>query len=66
MWWQRRPAGSTGFPQKPRSGAVPLWGWGLVVVTGLLLPTVGASILLMIAGEWLIRRGGRVFRRAAA
>lgn len=55
MWWQRRPRGETGFPQRPKQGAVPTWVWGLTVLLGVLLPTVGASILLILLGDWLVR-----------
>ena len=56
MWWNRRPKGQTGFPVRPKQGSAPAWVWGLTVLLGVLLPTVGASILLILAGEWLFQR----------
>ena len=55
MWWKRRPRGETGFPRKPPGGVVPRWIWGIVIVVGIALPTVGASILVIVAGSWLMR-----------
>ncbi|WP_406694225.1 PepSY domain-containing protein [Singulisphaera sp. Ch08] len=56
MWWKRRPKGETGFPHRPKQGAVPKWVGGLTVLLGILLPTVGASIILILSGDWLVRR----------
>jgi len=56
MWWNRRPKGETGFPQRPKQEAVPKWVWGLTVLLAILLPTVGASIVLILFGDWLVRR----------
>lgn len=56
MWWKRRPEGGTGFPQRPKPGAVPSWVWGLSVLLGVLLPTVAASVILILPGDWLVRR----------
>jgi uncharacterized iron-regulated membrane protein len=55
MWWDRRPKGTAGFPQRPKSGALPNWVWGLTVLLGILLPTVAASAILICCGDWLIR-----------
>lgn len=55
MWWKRRPEGRTGFPRRP-DRAVPLWLLGAVVLLGAFLPLVGASILLILVGEWLASR----------
>lgn len=56
MWWNRRPKGETGFPQRPKPGAVPKWVGGLTILLSILLPTVGASIILILCGDWLVRR----------
>lgn len=61
MWWLRRPAGRAGFPRRP-DRPVPR---GLVVAIAalsLLLPVVGASILLILLGEAIVG----VVRRALA
>lgn len=55
MWWKRRPEGRTGFPRHP-DRAVPLWLLGGIVLLGAFLPLVGASILLILGGEWLVNR----------
>jgi len=54
MWWKRRPRGRSGFPREPESGAVPAWGWLIVIVTSLIMPVAGASILLFGLGELLL------------
>lgn len=56
MWWDRRPAGETGFPQRPNRGRMPRWLLGLIVLFGILLPTVGVSTLLIIGGDWVLQR----------
>lgn len=51
MWWWRRPKGKLGVPQSraeaPRALVV------LIIVLGFLLPMVGLSLLLILAGSWL-------------
>lgn len=44
MWWIRRPKGQTGFPRRPIPFSLPLWGWGVVILTGIVLPTTGISM----------------------
>jgi len=65
MWWERRPRGRTGFPRRPEM-RIP--GWLAVVITGLsiVLPTVGLSVVVLVAGEWLLTRLWRPWRPAAA
>lgn len=55
MWWKRRPAGRTGFPRRP-DRRLPSWLIGALCVMGVLLPTVGASVVLMVVGEWVFSR----------
>lgn len=53
MWWKRRPPGSLGAPRKSSAHI----GKGLVVlivIMGVLMPLMGASILLILCGEWLV------------
>lgn len=47
MWWRRRPTGSTGFPRRPHPGSLPLWGWGVILLSAILLPVAGLSFLLI-------------------
>lgn len=62
MWWKRRPQGRFGVP--PLRHDLPLWKGGVVIMLllGLLFPLVGASLLLIWAGEWLwsLRRQAEV------
>ncbi|MCC7425191.1 MAG: PepSY domain-containing protein [Planctomycetaceae bacterium] len=55
MWWQRRPEGRSGFPRRP-DRSVPRWLVVLIAVFSLVLPAVGATILLIGLGEWMLRR----------
>ena len=57
MWWRRRPQGALGAPTKiiperrtPRNFIV------FAIILGVLLPTLGASLLFILAVEFLIRR----------
>lgn len=61
MWWARRPAGRTGFPRRP-DVRVPRRVLGAAALLGVLLPLVGASMLAVLAGEWVVARTRR--RRA--
>lgn len=55
MWWQRRPAGRLGAPTTSRRlFSVPLLMFVLVVL-GLLLPLLGASLIaILIIDRWLL------------
>lgn len=58
MWWKRRPAGRTGFPRRP-DVRVPWRLVAAIVLLGVLLPVAGASMLVILLGEWawrLVRR----------
>lgn len=57
MWWRRRPSGVLGapkeiVPRRPIARAIV----ALVVIMGLLLPTLGLSLLLVLLAEAIIRR----------
>lgn len=52
MWWKRRPDGRTGFPRRSNR-AIPAWLIAAIGLIGLLLPAVGATILVILAGEWI-------------
>jgi uncharacterized iron-regulated membrane protein len=54
MWWQRRPAGESGFPKRP-AGPIPTWVWAIVIALGIVLPVAGASMILFMIGESFIR-----------
>ncbi|QDV33021.1 PepSY-associated TM helix [Tautonia plasticadhaerens] len=61
MWWIRRPAGRAGFPRRP-DRPVPRGLVAAIAALSLLLPVVGASILLILTGEAIVG----VVRRALA
>lgn len=44
MWWERRPKGKTGLPNRPK---VPLGPgiWAIIIVSSILMPVAGASIV---------------------
>lgn len=61
MWWQRRPKGAFGAPKavSPTSmRAVAL----IVLALGLLFPLAGASLVVVLAGDWM---AGKVLGRVA-
>ncbi len=54
-WWMRRPAGSLGVPAAPEASL----GTGMIVLViglSILLPLVGASLILALVLDWLIFR----------
>ncbi|MCI2400527.1 PepSY domain-containing protein [Aliiroseovarius subalbicans] len=52
-WWKRRPAGQLGVPVAPE--AALSWGMiALVVVMALLLPLMGATLILALLLDWLL------------
>jgi uncharacterized iron-regulated membrane protein len=59
MWWKRRPKGRTGLPRRP-DVRVPWPLVGLIVLLGVLLPVVGASMVLILLGEWVVGRVRRL------
>ena len=52
MWWVRRPQGGTGFPARVNY-KIPKWLIAVTVLLGIVMPTVGLSIILILVGEWL-------------
>jgi uncharacterized iron-regulated membrane protein len=55
MWWQRRPAGRAGFPRRPDT-LIPKWLVAGIVALSLVLPMLGLSLLLILAGEFAVLR----------
>lgn len=47
MWWKRRPSNALGFPRRPLPKSLPLWGWGVALVVGLLMPVAGAAMVVI-------------------
>jgi uncharacterized iron-regulated membrane protein len=57
MWWRRRPPGKSGAPRKsPGAPAVPKTIVCVIVFLGVVFPLVGASLLLLLAGQPIVRR----------
>ncbi|SFL90098.1 PepSY-associated TM helix domain-containing protein [Rugamonas rubra] len=54
MWWQRRPAGGLGVPPMPADRGALKVVLAVMAVGGLLLPLVGASMLLMLALDYCL------------
>lgn len=59
MWWKRRPQGRFGVP--PLRHDLPLWkgGVAIMLLLGVLFPLVGASLLVVLALDWLVQRRTR-------
>ena len=64
LWWRRRPLGHGAIGAPPHAtGRRPRAMVALLVVLGILLPLLGASMLLVLATErWLLRRLPRAQR----
>jgi uncharacterized iron-regulated membrane protein len=55
MWLARRPAGRTGFPQA-NDARIPRPAVIVILLLAITLPTVGLSLIVVLAGEWLYGR----------
>ena len=64
MWWRKRPHGTWGFPPSNAELSLPGWLIGVICGLGILLPAVGASIVIILLGEAVA--GWRSRRRAAS
>ncbi|OCJ17407.1 hypothetical protein A6U87_00185 [Rhizobium sp. AC44/96] len=53
MWWKRRPAGSLGVPPIPSNRRVFRGLLAILLVGGVVFPLVGASLVTMLALDWL-------------
>jgi uncharacterized iron-regulated membrane protein len=54
MWWKRRPQGSLGAPRPPANYRVAKGVLAIAVAIGAIFPLVGASLLVMLAIDWLL------------
>lgn len=66
MWWIRRPRGMTGFPLKPAEIKPAKWLIAVICLLGALMPAAGASIVLILLGDWLLQLWQKRKRRAQA
>jgi uncharacterized iron-regulated membrane protein len=64
MWWMRKPDGKTGFPRKPGERKFPAWLGVTIAVLGVLVPTVGLTILLLLMWDALLLARRRLFARS--
>ena len=54
MWWKRRPKGSLGAPRVPENYRIAKGVLVIAAAIGILFPLVGASLLVMLAIDWLL------------
>lgn len=59
MWWKRRPAGAFGVPPLPGDRRKLAGVLAILAVGGIIYPLVGASLVLMLAVDWLATRRWR-------
>jgi uncharacterized iron-regulated membrane protein len=52
MWWSRRPAGRLGVPARGAPTPAPRAAVWTIVACGVLIPALGASLVVIVAGEW--------------
>ena len=64
MWWKRRPHGALGVPPLPADARVFRGLIAILAIGGIVFPLVGASLLVMLALDWLQRRMSRGSRMA--
>lgn len=62
MWWKRRPSGRLAAPPRPADRRAYLALAAVVVPLGLIYPLTGASLLIVLAIDLLIRRIARTMR----
>jgi uncharacterized iron-regulated membrane protein len=55
MWWQRRPTGRLGLPRRVNARR-PRWLVATITATSILLPVLGLSVVVLLAGEQLVAR----------
>lgn len=56
MWWRKRPRGTWGIPSRSTDERVPGAWIALIVALGVLLPAMGASLVIVLVGDGLYRR----------
>lgn len=54
MWWHRRPAGKLAAPAVAHDFRLPPSVIATLVILALFMPLMGASLLVILGGEWLI------------
>ncbi|HUC08947.1 MAG TPA: TonB-dependent receptor [Stellaceae bacterium] len=56
MWWRRRPAGQLGVPPAPVSYRAGPAIVGITIALGVIMPLMGASLVLILILDWVLRR----------
>jgi len=56
MWWRKRPRGTWGMPRQEQSTRISGMLIGSIVLLGVLLPAMGASLIMILTGEAVWRR----------
>lgn len=54
LWWRRRPAGTTGAPPAHPGARYPRLVIGILIVMGLLLPLLGATMVMVLLFERVV------------
>ncbi|HEY9213939.1 MAG TPA: PepSY domain-containing protein [Ancylobacter sp.] len=65
MWWKRRPKGALGIPPAPVDRSVMLGLIAIMALVGIIFPLVGASLIVMLALDFLFARRRVPVPRAA-
>jgi len=63
LWWRRRPDGVLGAPAARRQRPAAIGVFVLVALIGIALPLFGATLLALLALEWLVLRRHPAVRR---
>lgn len=56
MWWKRKPQKALGTPSLPKNMKLPKKFVIIIAITGILLPLFGASVLLIIIYEKMVKK----------
>lgn len=59
LWWKRRPPGQLGAPKLQSKPSVGKGVIAIIMILGLLMPLMGASIILILVGEWMVGKWKR-------
>ncbi|WP_152559184.1 hypothetical protein [Tumebacillus flagellatus] len=65
LWWERKPASKVGAPAWPASYKVPKGILVLVILLGVLFPLAGASMLVVLVLEQVLRKAKSISRAKA-
>lgn len=66
MWWRRRPKGRLGVPPMPTDRRLAAGMGFLVIAFCIFLPMAGLTLLVALAGEFVLKLAGRLGRKREA